>query len=113
MRSDYVLYALTLVIPLVALFQYLGDTDTEPETSAPEIETKTKSDSEEKKSTSGTTIMQSERSDLPAPKDDPYTQEQLKAYDGGDQAKPIYVAIKGAPSSCATPCHALTQDDRM
>ncbi|KAF8268170.1 cytochrome b5-like heme/steroid binding domain-containing protein [Lactarius quietus] len=55
-----------------------------------------KSSSQEKKeSTSGTTIMQPERTDIPAPKDDPFTQEELKAFDGGDASKPIYVAIKG------------------
>jgi hypothetical protein len=106
MRSDYVFYALALVVPLVTLFQYFGDTDTEPEDSAPEIESK--SNSEEKKSTSGTTIMQSERTDLPAPKNDPYTLEELKPYDGSDPSKPIYVAIKGASCLCATPPPALT-----
>ncbi|EIN09923.1 cytochrome b5, partial [Punctularia strigosozonata HHB-11173 SS5] len=29
------------------------------------------------------------------PKDDPYTLEQLKEFDGSDPSKPIYVAIKG------------------
>ncbi|KAJ2958017.1 hypothetical protein NQZ79_g6341 [Umbelopsis isabellina] len=30
-----------------------------------------------------------------APKDTPYTLEQLKEFDGSDSSKPIYVAIKG------------------
>ncbi|KAN0109759.1 Cytochrome b5-like heme/steroid binding domain containing protein [Russula decolorans] len=42
-----------------------------------------------------TTMMQPERTDLDPPKDDPFTQEQLKAYGGSDASKPIYVAIKG------------------
>jgi hypothetical protein len=41
------------------------------------------------------TIMQAPRDDLQPPKDDPFTQEQLRAYDGSDQNKPVYVAIKG------------------
>jgi len=41
------------------------------------------------------TIMQAPRDDLAPPKDDPFTLEQLKQYDGSDPAKPIYVAIKG------------------
>ena len=41
------------------------------------------------------TIMQAPRDDLAPPKDDPYTLEQLKQYDGSDPEKPIYVAIKG------------------
>ncbi|KAK7453327.1 hypothetical protein VKT23_012006 [Stygiomarasmius scandens] len=40
-------------------------------------------------------IMQPAREDLLPPKDDPYTLEQLKAYDGSDSSKPIYVSIKG------------------
>lgn len=41
-------------------------------------------------------IMQAPRDDLVPPKDDPYTTEELKQYDGSDASKPIYVAIKGA-----------------
>ncbi|CAA7263468.1 unnamed protein product [Cyclocybe aegerita] len=40
-------------------------------------------------------IMQSTRTDLAPPKDDPFTTEELKQYDGSDPSKPIYVAIKG------------------
>ncbi|KZV61981.1 progesterone binding protein [Peniophora sp. CONT] len=39
--------------------------------------------------------MQSERTDLAPPKDDPWLQEQLKEFNGSDPNKPIYVAIKG------------------
>jgi len=101
MRADYVFYALALVIPLAALYQYFGDTDTdtEPETSAPDMDTKSKS--EEK---SGATIMQAERTDLPVRKDDPFTQDELKAFDGSDPAKPIYVAIKGTVFDVTRKC---------
>jgi len=40
-------------------------------------------------------IMQAARTDLAPPKDDPFTTEELKQYDGSDPSKPIYVAIKG------------------
>ncbi|KDQ54287.1 hypothetical protein JAAARDRAFT_38445 [Jaapia argillacea MUCL 33604] len=40
-------------------------------------------------------IMQAPRDDLAPPKDDPFTLEQLKGYDGSDESKPIYVSIKG------------------
>ncbi|KAF8490370.1 cytochrome b5-like heme/steroid binding domain-containing protein [Russula emetica] len=40
-------------------------------------------------------MMQPERTNLDPPKDDPFTQEQLKAYDGTDASRPVYVAIKG------------------
>ena len=40
-------------------------------------------------------IMSAPRDDLAPPKDDPYTPEELKAFDGSDLSKPIYVAIKG------------------
>ena len=39
--------------------------------------------------------MQAPRDDLLPPKEDPFTQEALKAYDGSDPDKPVYVAIKG------------------
>jgi len=39
--------------------------------------------------------MQAPQNDLAPPKDDPYTTEELKQYDGTDPSKPIYVAIKG------------------
>jgi len=42
-------------------------------------------------------IMQAPRDNLAPPKDDPFTTEQLKQYDGTDSSKPILVAIKGAP----------------
>jgi len=32
---------------------------------------------------------------LPPPKDDPFTLDQLKEFDGTDSAKPIYISIKG------------------
>ena len=40
-------------------------------------------------------VMQAAREDLAPPKDDPFTTEQLKLYDGSDSTKAIYVAIKG------------------
>ena|ERR1700733_1751859 len=40
-------------------------------------------------------IMSAPRDDLAPPKDDPYTPEQLKEYDGSTAGKAIYVAIKG------------------
>ncbi|OSD04112.1 progesterone binding protein [Trametes coccinea BRFM310] len=39
--------------------------------------------------------MQPPKTDLAPPRDDPFTVEQLKQYDGSDPSKPIYVAIKG------------------
>ncbi|KAL1692944.1 cytochrome b5 [Schizophyllum commune] len=40
-------------------------------------------------------IMQAENPNLAPPKDDPFTLEDLKAFDGTDPSKPIYVSIKG------------------
>jgi membrane-associated progesterone receptor component len=51
-----------------------------------------------------TTIMQPEHTNLPPPKDDPFTQEALKEFNGSDTEKPVYVAIKGTPPcSCVPP----------
>jgi membrane-associated progesterone receptor component len=41
------------------------------------------------------TIMQAPQVNLPPPKNDPFTVDQLKKYDGSDPNVPIYVAIKG------------------
>lgn len=41
------------------------------------------------------TLMQAPSADLAPPKDDPFTLESLKEYDGTDESKPIYVSIKG------------------
>lgn len=54
------------------------------------------SDCEEEKQP---TIMQPERDDVAPPKDDPFTLEQLKPFDGSDLTKPIYVSIKGINSA--------------
>ena len=40
-------------------------------------------------------IMQPPSDNLAQPLDVPYTQKQLKEFDGSDPSKPIYVAIKG------------------
>ena len=42
------------------------------------------------------TVMQAARKDLAQPKDDPFTYNTLKGFDGSDPTKPIYVAIKGS-----------------
>ncbi|KAL1709547.1 cytochrome b5-like heme/steroid binding domain-containing protein [Schizophyllum commune] len=39
--------------------------------------------------------MQAENPNLLPPKDDPFTLEELRAFDGTDPARPIYVSIKG------------------
>jgi hypothetical protein len=110
------LYGLTLAFPLAILFHYQRSIvdpkpDSEPEPTPPV----------EKRENNTITMMQPERADLAPPKDDPFTQEELKAYDGNDSTKPVYVAIKGtslaqhpsplllsslAPSH--TPCHDIT-----
>jgi predicted heme/steroid binding protein len=52
-------------------------------------------------------IMQPPNENLAGPLDVPYTQEQLRGFDGSDPSKPIYVAIKGTIAfSCGlSPAH--------
>lgn len=52
--------------------------------------------------------MQAAREDLPPPKDDPFTLEQLKQFDGSDASKPIYVSIKGLLLWLSYLDHSLT-----
>jgi hypothetical protein len=84
--SGFAKYALVLLLPLAYLARlYLRATPTP--TPAPAVE------AEEKPVKS---IMQAPREDLLPPKDEPFTLAQLKAFDGSDPSKPIYVSIKGA-----------------
>ena len=53
----------------------------------------------EKSTMSTGSVMSPPRTDLLPPKDEPFTLEQLKQYDGSTAGKPIYVAIKGWFSS--------------
>ncbi len=39
--------------------------------------------------------MEPPRADLEEPRNEPFTKEQLEEFDGSDDKKPIYVAIKG------------------
>jgi membrane-associated progesterone receptor component len=78
---------LTLAFPLILFYRLTASPKpTAKPAQAPQ------GDKDKKKST---TMMQPERTDLDPPKNDPFTQEQLKAYDGTDAGKPVYVAIKG------------------
>ena len=97
--ADVVLYALALVFPLAVLFHHLTDTNpgTERSASVPESKRSSSQENNSTGETTMTTIMQPARTDLPPPKDDPFTQEALKEFDGSDKTKPVYVAIKGAP----------------
>ena len=61
---------------------------TPPESSQPQT-----GDTNQKSRTGN--IMQPPNENLAEPLDVPYTQEQLKEFDGSNPSKPIYVAIKG------------------
>ena len=95
------LYSLALAIPIIYIFvgYYFKpaklDTQkstTESKETSEEVSESQKPATEEKPKKS---IMQAENPDLAPPKDDPFTLEQLRDYDGSDSSKPIYVAIKG------------------
>jgi hypothetical protein len=94
-------YGLTLAFPLV-IFYYCLTADSKTET---KLASAPPGDKDEKRST---TIMQPARTDLEPPKDDPFTQEQLGAYNGTDPSKPVYLAIKGTfVLSAASPHHTI------
>jgi membrane-associated progesterone receptor component len=85
--GELALYGLALAFPLAILLQrfFVGEQVTKSSEPPPSKE----------ENSSSTTIMQAERTDLAPPKEDPFTQEELKAFDGNDPDKPVYVAIKG------------------
>lgn len=78
--------ALLLVIPAYLIYRKATRAETSEETSADEQEVEQEPQ----------TIMQPARTDLDPPKDDPFTLEQLREFDGSDASKPVYVSIKGA-----------------
>ncbi|KAG2135472.1 cytochrome b5 [Suillus clintonianus] len=80
-----VVYGLVLALPLLFLVRRSLSPSPQPPPVDPQPE--------EKKSLK--TIMQPPRDDLDPPKDDPFTLDQLKEFDGSDSSKPIYVSIKG------------------
>ena len=82
------LYGLTLAFPLAFVYHHLTAESKPTAKPAPAPQ--------EEKTEKKPSIMQPERTDLDPPKNDPFTQEQLKAYDGSDPSKPVYVAIKGS-----------------
>jgi hypothetical protein len=91
------LYGLTLAFPLAVLFYFQRlivdpkpESEPEPTPVTPPVE---------KRENNTITMMQPESTDLAPPKDDAFTQEELKAYDGNDSTKPVYVAIKGTSSA--------------
>lgn len=96
---DVILFSLLLALPAAYYIQsWIGfkpedspssSSDTTSESATAPAQEKETTETEKKP------IMQSERTDLAPPKEDKYTLEELKQYDGNDPAKPIYVAIKG------------------
>ena len=96
--GNLALYLIAIALPIAILIRRLliAGTVSKPEPARPKEKEK-----EESRTSSSATIMQAERTDLAPAKDDPFTQEELKAFDGKDPGKPVYVAIKGL--SCPLP----------
>lgn len=80
---EFLKYVVVFVVPIVYLIYRRRSTPTVTAVPAEDNKRPLKS------------VMQSAREDLAPPKDDPYSTEQLKQYDGSDPSKPIFVAIKG------------------
>ena len=81
-----------LALPVVYIVIYNLFT---PSSRRPTPTVNSANESEEKTEDEPKSVMSPENTDLAPPKDDPFTLEQLKAYDGNDPSKPIYVSIKG------------------
>lgn len=78
-----VLVALAVAIPAAIAFQYFT------------ISKQNSPRRSHQQYPSNQTIMSPPTEDLPPPKSDPFTLEQLKRFDGTDESLPIYVSIKG------------------
>ncbi|TDL24288.1 cytochrome b5 [Rickenella mellea] len=83
-------YGLLLLPLLYVLRKYTTSSPSQP--SATENSNELTGSKEEEKPK---TIMSAANTSLQPPKDDEFTPERLKDYDGSQPGKPIYVAIKG------------------
>lgn len=97
-----ILKAALLALPVAYIYYHLY---LKPTAQAPPQEPEEKKEQEEQK-----TIMQAPRTDLAPPKDDPFTLEQLREFDGSTSDKPIYVAIKGTPLLLINPWSRAKQN---
>lgn len=96
---DVILFSLLLALPAAYYFQsWLVRKSSPPSSDSQNTSEKENAGTEKSEDKP---IMQAERTDLAPPKDDPYTLEQLKEFDGSDPSKPIYVAIKGMSHRCS------------
>ena len=84
--------SLPILIVLGRIFRSTASS-TSIRSSSPSNDDLTEEEKEERETTS---VMSPENTDLAPPRDDPFTLEQLRAFDGSNPEKPIYVSIKGA-----------------
>lgn len=89
------IYTSGLLVVLTITYLFLRRTPTSPQPQPEDISPKPRTGS----------VMQPPNENLAKPLDVPYTQEQLREFDGSDPSKPIYVAIKGnvTYSCCLSP----------
>jgi hypothetical protein len=91
-----VLISFALAIPLLYIYSRYQSSgtqqaDTDTDTDKPNNDTDTDTDM----SSNLIPANNNSLSPLPPPKDDPFTLDQLKEFDGTDSSKPIYISIKG------------------
>ena len=90
-----VVFAVLLGIPILSYIITTYRKSSKPSSKPSSSTTDEKPAEESEKQEDDKPIMQPEQPDLAPPKNDPFTLEQLKEYDGSDESKPIYVSIKG------------------
>lgn len=84
--SSIALYSALFAVPAYISYRLILGTSANSPTRVPAEDT----DRELK------SVMQPPRTDLEDSKDDPFTPEELRVYDGSVPGNPIYVAIKGS-----------------
>jgi hypothetical protein len=103
MSSTQIVVSLALALPLLYFYSRYSSSDGD----------KTGTENEDKPETddamSSNLIPSNTNSlaPLPPPKDDPFTLEQLKEFDGNDSAKPIYISIKGTTTNPSRVCRLI------
>ncbi|KAK7031073.1 hypothetical protein VNI00_013673 [Paramarasmius palmivorus] len=98
--SSLSILAISIAVVLLPVTYYFFFSPSSPQSSAAQTSPNSNAASlavqgQQKQAETTKSIMQPPKTDLAPPKDDPFTQDELKEFDGSDPEKPIYVAIKG------------------
>lgn len=90
-----VVFTAALAVPVLYIVSRYQSSDDSPPDTNDEPRPDTDTDNGDDMSSNLIPASSNSLAPLPPPKDDPFTLNQLKEFDGNDSNKPIYISIKG------------------